>query len=612
MSIVRMLAATIVGRTSDAEALLTAVQAAGLLHMTPMRPPEELAVAHAAASGEPGDPVIEARRILHVRTAIARVPEQAPEGVERTVDEIVVHAEELLRVREEAQSRLAASEATIAALEPFGDFDPADLDRLEAAGADVTFARLTWNDWRALDLSDVPHAIASQTELDVCVVFFGAEAAELPVTPLRLPRVKLSDARSERDALHSLVLEMDRRLGSLTDELGRLDERRSMLADRVVVRQALDGGLDAGPLFAVRGYVPAEQQVDLQRAIAAFACVLQFEDPVPGEDVPVKLHQPAALAGFGAIVKAFSGISYWEKDFTPAVALLFLVFGSLCLVDGGYGVLLLATGLFLRAKGNRDFGTVFAFTGAFSILVGLVAGQYFGLVVGKDGFLEGHKPPTALASDPMVSFIFSLIVGLVGMTFSYATAIWQRGWKTNATGSLLFALGAIATVVAKAAPGSVAAIVLSSTTPEHNAQVGAALSLVGQGMFGLGVASWLVWPEDVFGKGSHVPNVMWTLYSGVTGLGQDIMSHMRLFGIALSGSIMAMVVNQIAGLFPLAVTVAFAVVGHFFVFVLSLLSLYIHTNRLIFLEFGSKCFDGGQRWYEPLRPAGELSDEAAA
>ncbi len=105
---------------------------------------------------------------------------------------------------------------------------------------------------------------------------------------------------------------------------------------------------------------------------------------------------------------------------------------------------------------------------------------------------------------------------------------------------------------------------------------------------------------------------MWTLYSGVTGLGQDIMSHMRLFGIALSGSIMAMVVNQIAGLVPLAVTIAFAVVGHFFVFVLSLLSLYIHTNRLIFLEFGSKCFDGGQRWYEPLRPAGDLPDEAAA
>jgi V/A-type H+-transporting ATPase subunit I len=76
---------------------------------------------------------------------------------------------------------------------------------------------------------------------------------------------------------------------------------------------------------------------------------------------------------------------------------------------------------------------------------------------------------------------------------------------------------------------------------------------------------------------------------------------MRLFGIALSGGIMALVVNQIAGRFPLPVTALFAVVGHSFVFLLSLLSLYIHTNRLIFLEWGSKCIDGGSNFYAPLR-----------
>ena len=39
-------------------------------------------------------------------------------------------------------------------------------------------------------------------------------------------------------------------------------------------------------------------------------------------------------------------------------------------------------------------------------------------------------------------------------------------------------------------------------------------------------------------------NVLWTLYSGTTGFLQDVLSHMRLFGIALSGSIMALVVNE--------------------------------------------------------------------
>ena len=61
-----------------------------------------------------------------------------------------------------------------------------------------------------------------------------------------------------------------------------------------------------------------------------------------------------------------------------------------------------------------------------------------------------------------------------------------------------------------------------------------------------------------------------------------------------------MVINNISLQLPLAATVLFAIIGHFAVYVLALLSLYIHTNRLIFLEFGSKCMDGGQKWYAPL------------
>ena len=87
---------------------------------------------------------------------------------------------------------------------------------------------------------------------------------------------------------------------------------------------------------------------------------------------------------------------------------------------------------------------------------------------------------------------------------------------------------------------------------------------------------------------------------------QDILSHMRLFGIALSGAILALVVNKIANMLPLAATILFAIVGHIFVFLLALLSLYIHTNRLIFLEFGSKSITGGHYLYSPFRRSSHL------
>ncbi len=596
MSVVRMLRATLVGRTSDAENILTAVMDAGLLHVRPMRPPEELAELHSGTR----DPLDLARRLERARATIMSVASGDRQAPGMALGAVVDRVEHLAEDRAGLQAKLSALDANIDALLPWGDIDPEDLATLAANGAPVTFARLTWNDWRALEVNDIPHAISQQSEDEVWVALFGRDAAQLHVSPVRLPARRLTAVRKERDEVRAHLREVEATIGSYRDYAKAIEGRIEELSDRVQVLRTADGGVQDGPLFAVQGFLPAENQVDLQRALSDFGVVLRFDDPEQGDPVPVKLRNVGVFAGFEAIVRSFSGISYWEKDFTAVVGLLFLVFGSLCLLDGGYGLLLLITGLILRRKGNKAFGDVFALTGVFSVLVGMLAGQYFGLIVGKDGFLDGQRPPTTLASDPMASFIFSLVVGMLGMTYSYSTAIWQRGWKTNATGSLLFALGVICLVVGDGAPEQAVALVLKRA-PEHVvAQVSAGFDYAGKGLLGLGALAWMAFPEKVFGD-AHVPNVAWTLYSGITGFGQDTMSHMRLFGIALSGSIMAMVVNQIAGLFPTVVTVLFAVVGHVFVYLLALLSLYIHTNRLIFLEFGSKCFDGGHTWYSPLR-----------
>jgi V/A-type H+/Na+-transporting ATPase subunit I len=607
MSVIRMLRATLIGRIADAEAMLTAVQAAGLLHVQRIAPPGD-------GDGIRGSDDTVLRDVARMEAAchvLLAVHPEAPQSTELDVDAVLGATEALVRRRDDAAQRMLAVDSAIEALEPWGEIDPDDLDLLEAAHSPVTFVRLTWNDWRAIDPSNVPHAVVMQTELDLCIVFFGPEAAELPLVSLRLPRVRLSVAQAERVELQAELMRIERSLGALSHCVPALEKRRADLADMVEVLRTRDGGLHEGPVFAVQGYLPAENQVDLQRAVAAYSAALQFDDPEIGEPVPVKLRNGPFSEGFEAIVRSFSGISYWEKDFTPTVGLLFLLFGSLCLVDGGYGVLLLILGVILRIKGQRAFGNVFALTGAFATLVGLLAGQYFGFVVGKDGFMAGHQPPTPLASDPMASFIFSLMVGLAGMTYSYAVAIWQRGWRTSATGSLVFACGAIVMALGAFAPGALANLLVARASDVVVASVGDGLGVAGRGLLGLGVAAWMLWPEQVFGE-SRVPNVLWTLYSGITGLGQDVMSHMRLFGIALSGSIMAMVVNQITGLFPLPVTIVLAIIGHLFVFVLSLLSLYIHTNRLIFLEFGSKCIDGGHAWYAPLRRTGVDAQKAAA
>ncbi|HXW60497.1 MAG TPA: hypothetical protein VEK06_03065, partial [Myxococcota bacterium] len=320
----------------------------------------------------------------------------------------------------------------------------------------------------------------------------------------------------------------------------------------------------------------------LKKALSPYAVVLKIEKPQPGEAVPVKLKNPPAFRAFEAIVRAFTGISYEERDKTPLVFLLFGFFGSLCLLDAGYGLLLFIAGYIVAIKKHKEFGQVFMWTGAFSTVLGILCGQFFGLVFGQDIF-KSWPPILSLATDPLVCFKFSLLVGLAVMGLSYVVALVQNGLKSNALGSF-FGVLALSVMV-----------LIKSDVIDTN--IGVPLALTAAGLM---IISWLIAPEKVFGEKSKVANIVWTLYSGPVGLIQDIMSHMRLFGIALSGAILALVINKIASMLPLIFGAFFAVAGHFFVFLLALLSLYIHSNRLIFLEFGGKCMSGGNNYFSPF------------
>ena len=275
-------------------------------------------------------------------------------------------------------------------------------------------------------------------------------------------------------------------------------------------------------------------------------------------------------------------MSYHEKDVTSIVGCLFIWFGALCFMDGGYGLLLFLLGVALFQKEQRQYGAVFIFTGLFTIIFGLLNGQIFGLIVG-DHIFKGYSPLIMLSTDPFMCLTFSLVMGILNIFFSSITAIWQRGYQTDANGRLCL-------VIACMFYAFKTYYVINMLVQNSIFYVFLILSLF----------YWIKYPEITFEKEQKLANIVWTIYNGVVGLIQDTLSHMRLFGISLSGAILALVVNEISCLFPIYLQIPFCIAGHIFVFGLSLLSLGVHTNRLIFLEFGSKCIEGGDYYYLPL------------
>ncbi len=600
-----MVECTIVAKQVEAEAVLEALQEAGIVHMSPIELPalEEEGLSRGASPAPDAKDVRTIYGRLQKRLDALNSVAPAPARLQirdMTYLDVGKAVDELIERRAELRRELENLDTHRDLLVPWGNFDPKDLAALEHASVRVVFMELTEQEWARFDRS-LPHATASvRGGSRRVVVFDPPEAVE--GTVVSVPRMSLEAVVERMERARAEIAEAQRELGRFHHFAKLIEQRLHALRDRMEVLDALDGAVSSGPLFAVEGFFPRDQVVDVQQALAAFPCVTQVKDAVPlDERVPVKLQNGALLSGFESVVEAFSGIRYGEKDFTWAVGLLFVVFGSLCLLDAGYGLMLAILGVVLRSRGAKAMGNVFALTGLVSMVVGMMAGQFFGLIIGQTVMLDS-RPLLTLSSEPYHAFLFSLFVGIIALGFSYSMAIWQRGIATEATGALMLVLATLCAVHANMATEFVLTFVTGATP---SAQELALHQFWGNclagGFMAAALWGWIASPGQVFGENARVGNVLWTIYSGATGFVQDVLSHMRLFGIALSGGIMALVVNQIGARLPLPAMALFAVFGHFFVFLLSLLSLYIHTNRLIFLEWGSKCIDGGSNFYAPLR-----------
>ncbi len=86
----------------------------------------------------------------------------------------------------------------------------------------------------------------------------------------------------------------------------------------------------------------------------------------------------------------------------------------------------------------------------------------------------------------------------------------------------------------------------------------------------------------------------------------DMLSYSRLLALGLTTSIVAMSFNIMAGLIKgvphvgILLFVVALVLGHVFNFAISMLGAFVHSARLIFLEFFSRFYEAGGVPFRPL------------
>lgn len=98
------------------------------------------------------------------------------------------------------------------------------------------------------------------------------------------------------------------------------------------------------------------------------------------------------------------------------------------------------------------------------------------------------------------------------------------------------------------------------------------------------------------------------ILQGLIGAMSDILSYSRLMALGLATAVIALIVNQIAGLFsgiiPLVGWLLGGLIligGHLFNLGINALSGFIHSGRLQFVEFFPKFLEGGGRRFKPVK-----------
>lgn len=350
--------------------------------------------------------------------------------------------------------------------------------------------------------------------------------------------------------------------------------------------------------FVLEGYFAKENADILNKKLqnANLSIEYEFSDVPKSETPPTITKNNKVVRQFEFVTNMYSAPHYRELDPNLYLSLFFSIFFGFVMADIGYGLILIAFGLFMALKQKRQTGFkqlmfVIAIGGIFTTIFGLLFGSFFGL-----SNSEFSLVPTATIPDPVNNVIELLIACLVAGVAQMMLSLLLKGillvkrkrvwdaiftafcWFFFLLGVALFLLEYGNLVKGVTFIGLIIA------------GVSAGISVIGQ-----------IFTNKGF---ERVSKSFGSLY-GVINFFSDILSYARLFGLMLSGAIIASIVNDLAsGFFNSATTAIFGVIilaiGHSFNLSMGALGGYIHVARLQYIEFFSRFYEGEGELFVPF------------
>jgi V/A-type H+-transporting ATPase subunit I len=580
----------------EQEGLLDRLQEIGLVDITRSAKPVDEHTTSLASELDLVDGLVKGLRKVPI-------PEGTP--VENTAEpeNLVRYAGGSLMTYSEEKDRLAALRKKLEATRVWGEFDPAAVAALDAAGVPLHFHRLANKFFREEWKDEYVLTVVNTDKSDTWFVVAGEDKL-----PGELERPQ-GDIRALENEIQAAEQKMQRTLGRIAGLQTRIPELESYRAATLASLEHCLASAAAVPaaentIVTLVGYAPTENEATVTRTLDESGVFYLKEAARAADNPPIQLRNNWFVRQFESLTDMYGRPEYNEFDPTPYLSVFFLLFFAMCMGDAGYGILLIIGGILLRKVDSyKDLAPLVTILGAGTLVVGIVMHTFFGVDISTLPWIP-QALKSVMITGTIAGFEAQMVIALgIGVLHLCLAMVVKTVYATRNKGFLgsLSTWGWTLLIVGGVL---VAALALMELLPKP------VLKWV---VIGLGVVSALgifLFNDIHRNPLKNIGSGLWETYNTVTGLLSDVLSYLRLYALGLAGSMLGKAFNDIAsmtlgdGSFGIGwfFFVLILVVGHALNLAMCCLGAFVHPLRLNFLEFFKNSgYVGKGRAYRPIQ-----------